>query len=181
MNNMEMRIGYKWSLIVGAMTLMVLGFLSISMTGCGTLSKLAGKQLTPYDQGYRDVESYVLVRPYVTEQHRAAVKALYTVVSATPDLKALTDTFLEVQVAKLYEGKATPEERSAILVLFRDARDSLIDLTKLKVDMPQDALFEEYMRGANDAVYYYGLIKQEETAAAQKAEAVSLLESLTGE
>lgn len=155
----------------------ILGF----MSGCGTISKIAGKQITPYDQGYKDVESYVLVRPFVPEQHRAVIKALYQVVNATPDLADLTDTFLEVQVARLYEGKATAEDRAAILVLFRDARNSLLDQVNTRVGVPQDEIFAEYMKGANDAVYYYGLIKREEAASSEKAAVMELIDLLAVE
>jgi len=128
--------------------------LMITGSGCSTLA--GSSDATPAEAGFEVVEAYVVARPFIAEEHRAIIAEIYSFATTTDDLDTVTDDLLREAVQELF-SKAEPEEREAVLVVFKRAKDRLLEQIDLNPDMEKAALIAEFFQGVEEAVDYYGL------------------------
>lgn len=123
-------------------------------SGCALL--IPAEDATPHEAGYETVEAYVVARPFIAEKHREIVGEIYMFAINTPDLNALSDEVLRDIVVSAFDH-AEPAERDAVLVVFKKAKDRLLEQVELNPDMERVALVQEFIDGMKAAVEFYNL------------------------
>ena len=130
--------------------LLAIGLLS----GCTSL--LSVEPPTPYEAGYDVVQGYVIARPAIKEKHREIVAEVYTFVREADDLHALTDELIREMVDELFD-KAKPAERAAILVVFIEGKNALLEQFDLNESSEVGVIISEFKRGMEAAVDFHDL------------------------